>query len=435
MRKAVALNLFKGFSIGMNSVVISHHQYADDTLCIGEVLVKNLWALKAILRGFELSSGLKINFWKSGLMGANVSPTFLTMASTFLNCRLGTIPFTYVGPPIGANPKSGSTWKPGTSFGPSPEEVVLLAGGNKIKWVKWSVVCKTKRMGGLGVRDVRLVNLSLLAKWRWRLLLPGSSLWKEVLVAKYGGIEQKLASGVGGWKGGKWKIYSLLDVKLDWDLFQWEEDLVTWLREILEPVALSLVEDSWSWRPDPEGKFSVNSAYLLLVEELWLGEELEEEVALVFDQIWDSPAPSKVIAFSWQLLYDRISTRRNLEARGLLGLDMPWKCVGCVGRVETSTHLFLHCPSAMMVWYDVFRWLGVVLVIPPSMLLLFEARNNALFANGIFNPKVIVEEIKVLSWKWCLARTKLSPCIFMNGLVTQESVFFGDLAGGCAIGV
>jgi hypothetical protein len=61
-----------------------------------------------------------------------------------------------------------------------------VRGGNKICWIKWSVVCKDKCQGGLGVRDVRLVNISLLSKWRWRLLQPGMPLWKEVIVAKYG---------------------------------------------------------------------------------------------------------------------------------------------------------------------------------------------------------------------------------------------------------
>ncbi|MCI14470.1 pantothenate synthetase [Trifolium medium] len=121
-------------------------------------------------------------------------------------------------------------------------------------------------------------------------------------------------------------------------------------------------------------------------------------------------------------------------------MDVPWECVGCVGGVESSVHLFLHCPSAMMVWYEVFRWLGMVIVIPPSLFILFEvlrgsarnvklrqgflmiwhatlwciwkARNSSIFANGSFVPKVIVDEIKVMSWKWCLTRMKLSPCLF-----------------------
>jgi uncharacterized membrane protein (UPF0136 family) len=112
MQKAVNLGLFKGFSFGSTPVVISHLQYADDTLCIGEASVSNLWSLKAILRGFEMASGLKVNFWKSGLMSVNVSPIFMEMACNFLNCKQGAIPFKYLGLPIGANPKSSSTWDP-----------------------------------------------------------------------------------------------------------------------------------------------------------------------------------------------------------------------------------------------------------------------------------------------------------------------------------
>ena len=46
--------------------------------------------------------------------------------------------------------------------------------------------CANPKEGGLGVRDVRAVNLSLLAKWRWRLLNEENALWKDVLVEKYG---------------------------------------------------------------------------------------------------------------------------------------------------------------------------------------------------------------------------------------------------------
>jgi hypothetical protein len=40
--------------------------------------------------------------------------------------------------------------------------------------------------GGLGIRDLRLVNLSLLAKWRWKLLSVGDEVWKNLVIAKYG---------------------------------------------------------------------------------------------------------------------------------------------------------------------------------------------------------------------------------------------------------
>ena len=40
-------------------------QYADDTVFVGEAAWENVVVLKAMLRGFELTSGLKINYAKS----------------------------------------------------------------------------------------------------------------------------------------------------------------------------------------------------------------------------------------------------------------------------------------------------------------------------------------------------------------------------------
>jgi hypothetical protein len=162
------------------------------------------------------------------------------------------------------------------------------------------------------------------------------------------------------------------------------------------------------------------------------------------DNIWDSSAPSKVIAFSWQLLYDRIPTKSNLAVRGIVGSEMPWECVGCVGKVETSCHLFLHCPCVMKVWCEIFKWLGVEIVIPPSLTILFDvlkasarnakirrgfvliwhaslwaiwgARNRALFADGLFSPLEIVDNIKVSSWKWSMLRLKLAPSLFASSV-------------------
>lgn len=78
---------------------VSHLQYADDTLCIGTPSIENLWTLKALLQGFELASGLKINFTKSCLIGVNVQSEFMDMACNFLHCSQGSLPFEYLGLP------------------------------------------------------------------------------------------------------------------------------------------------------------------------------------------------------------------------------------------------------------------------------------------------------------------------------------------------
>jgi hypothetical protein len=41
-----------------------------------------------------------------------VSEDFLAMATNFLNCRRGSIPFKYLGLLVGANPRNISTWEP-----------------------------------------------------------------------------------------------------------------------------------------------------------------------------------------------------------------------------------------------------------------------------------------------------------------------------------
>lgn len=46
-------------------------QFEDDTLIIGGGGWRNLWSIKAILRGFDLVSGLGVNFHKSRLIGIN----------------------------------------------------------------------------------------------------------------------------------------------------------------------------------------------------------------------------------------------------------------------------------------------------------------------------------------------------------------------------
>jgi hypothetical protein len=45
-------------------------------------------------------------------MGVNVTHDFMWLASTFLNCRMGVVPFKYLGLPVGASPRRAATWEP-----------------------------------------------------------------------------------------------------------------------------------------------------------------------------------------------------------------------------------------------------------------------------------------------------------------------------------
>jgi len=112
MRNAVNVNLYEGFHFAGSEVEVSHLQYADDTFCIGTPSVENVWTIKALLQGFELASGLKINFAKSCLIGVNVQTDFMDMAYNFLHCSQGSLPFRYLGLLVGANHRKSTTWQP-----------------------------------------------------------------------------------------------------------------------------------------------------------------------------------------------------------------------------------------------------------------------------------------------------------------------------------
>ncbi|CAJ2641163.1 unnamed protein product, partial [Trifolium pratense] len=93
-------------------VSVSHLQFADDTLLLGVKSWANVRALRAVLVIFETMSGLKVNFNKSMLVGVNISDSWLGEAASVLCCKVGKIPFLYLGLQIGGDPRRLSFWDP-----------------------------------------------------------------------------------------------------------------------------------------------------------------------------------------------------------------------------------------------------------------------------------------------------------------------------------
>jgi len=113
MKAMVDSQLFQGYRVGAaNSVVLSHLQFADDTLLLGTKSWGNVRTLRATLLIFEAMSGLRVNFNKSLLVGINISDSWLHEAAAVLSCKVGKIPFVYLGLPIGGNPRRLCFWEP-----------------------------------------------------------------------------------------------------------------------------------------------------------------------------------------------------------------------------------------------------------------------------------------------------------------------------------
>jgi len=105
VRQAVKTNMLHGLKIGRKEVDMCLLQYADDTLFLCGNSFTNVVTLKAILRGFEIASGLKINFHKSKLVGFNVLSSDMDCYTRTLNCSQMGNKFNYLGLEVGGNPR------------------------------------------------------------------------------------------------------------------------------------------------------------------------------------------------------------------------------------------------------------------------------------------------------------------------------------------
>jgi len=112
VRQALRMNVLRGLKVGRNNVECCLLQFADDTLFMCEDSFDSIFAIKAILRCYEIVSGLKVNFHKSKLSGINVDGFAMTTYAKTLNCKTMKLPFQYLGVEVGGNPRKIQFWDP-----------------------------------------------------------------------------------------------------------------------------------------------------------------------------------------------------------------------------------------------------------------------------------------------------------------------------------
>ncbi|RVX20225.1 Transposon TX1 uncharacterized 149 kDa protein [Vitis vinifera] len=279
-------NFISGFRVGgrgSEGLVVSHLLFADDTLIFCDADADQLQYLSWTFMWFEAISGLKVNLNKTEAIPVGEDIPMETLAAV-LGCKIGSLPTSYLGLPLGAPYKSIRVWdaveerfrkrlslwkrqylskggrltllKSTLSSLPTyflslfviPKRVCarlekiqrdFLWGGGALEkkphLVSWKVVCADKKKGGLGIRSLATFNKALLGKWLWRFANENEPLWKQIILSKYdlqeGGWCSKDARnryGVGVWKAirkGTFPILFNLSVnKEGWVAEAWEED-------------------------------------------------------------------------------------------------------------------------------------------------------------------------------------------------------------------
>ncbi|XP_042962497.1 uncharacterized protein LOC122296769 [Carya illinoinensis] len=127
---------------------------------------------------------------------------------------------------------------------------------NKISWVSWRKMCKSKLHGGMGFKDLRTFNLALLAKQSWRILKEESLLLHQLYKARYfhstSFKEAKLGANPsfvwrGIWeakhyllKGCKWRVGDGKAINIWFDFWLPNHRLV--------PVSDSITQSQLNWK-------------------------------------------------------------------------------------------------------------------------------------------------------------------------------------------
>ncbi|GAU35055.1 hypothetical protein TSUD_69780 [Trifolium subterraneum] len=302
VKKAVENDTFHGFKINEN-IQFQILQFADDTVLVGEGSWENIWTIKTILRGFELVSGLKINFVKSKLYGINVNERFLEAASNFLLCRAEDIPFKFLGLPVGANPRRYKE-----SFGNVLSWEGTLSRSTDSFW--WRDILKVGGMEGEVPFSELFPNLFL------------KEIDPNVVVAKRLVRHRDDRSWYWQWRS---------------ILTQDEEDDLLYFQHLLLDVEVVVDRtDRWKWIPDHSGKFTVKSAYLILQNRKNV-KEINPNILNSLQRMWKNDIPSKVGVFGWRLLLEKLPTREALISRGCAyyHYEERWKHFNFFGGIVT----------------------------------------------------------------------------------------------------
>ena len=209
---------------------VSHLLFADDTILFCDAEVEQVLHVQPLLLCFQAVTGLKVNVAKSELVPIGEVNNVHVLAKIF-GCRVGALPMTYLGMPLGASHKSPSIWNPilekiqwklagwkklylskggrltrlKSTLSSLPTYFLSLFTipthvANKIEklqrdflWVDpkthllgWKKICMPKANGGLGIRKLTTFNKVLLGKWLWRFGVEENRLWRRVVALKFG---------------------------------------------------------------------------------------------------------------------------------------------------------------------------------------------------------------------------------------------------------
>jgi hypothetical protein len=279
-----------------------------------------------------------------------------------------------------------------------------LNKNHNLTLLAWDNICKPKSLGGLGIRSLDTMNLSLLAKLGWNLTIKKPMLWVKALVGKYLNFGQNFLNVAPKpldswlWKGllNSRSIVekgACLAISMGSNINVWSdpwiptlesfkpspnpnlvdrpqffvEDLIiqsnrSWNSSLLEDlfdmnsvnkiknihIPLLPLSDRWTWIPAENGIFSVRSAH-----ELTHNVPPHRSSPLTPEHwkvLWRLKMQHRLKHLLWKLAWNILPVRQCFGNFIDSNDQADWFCPICKTAPESSIHLFLECGFAKILW-------------------------------------------------------------------------------------
>ncbi|CAN1800858.1 Putative ribonuclease H protein At1g65750 [Linum perenne] len=237
----------------------------------------------------------------------------------------------------------------------------------KMHLVSCERICRPKALSGLGLRQARQLNHAYMVKLAFIFFQQSDLLWVKVHQANYfketiSGLQPRnLASKSALWRGMTKAWPDMLrgsrpglcdGQNTSFWLGRWLDsgdkliDLVTSPTELLNLDASisSFVkesgdfrgrgDDTWNWGEEPNGKFSIRSAYRLTLE---LDLQTSDPD---WKCIWRWRGPSRVQHFLWLAMHNKLRTNSERKCQHLTEIS---SCPRCNLYEESVSHILREC--------------------------------------------------------------------------------------------
>ena len=138
MKRAEGAGLLRGFRVAGRQgggVGVSHLLFADDTILFCDANEEQILHIRMLLLCFQAMTGLKVNALKSEMVPIEEVPNVFVLAES-LGCRVGSLPMTYLGMPLGASHKSPTIWNPKFEHKLAGWKKMYLSKGGRLTLLK-----------------------------------------------------------------------------------------------------------------------------------------------------------------------------------------------------------------------------------------------------------------------------------------------------------